>query len=80
MTDYVPAHHFHDALTHAAIPYAGLSWGGFNLFGDRRSIDEAKRMQHEVGTIPALRAEIARLHRDIIELNRTAWSLSGVAR
>lgn len=42
---------FHDALTSANLEYASLSWGGFNLFGDRKSIDEAKHLQHEAGNV-----------------------------
>lgn len=34
------------ALTTSGVEYAGISWGGFELFGNRRSIDEFKRLQH----------------------------------
>jgi hypothetical protein len=31
---------------------SGLSWNGFNLYGDRKSIDEAKRLQHVADNAP----------------------------
>jgi hypothetical protein len=34
---------------------SALSWGGFNLYGDRASIDEAKKALHALGTDPQLR-------------------------
>lgn len=40
-------------------PVAYLSWGGFNLSGDRKSIDEANRLLHEAGIVPELRALLA---------------------
>ena len=51
----------HQALTAADLEYSAMSWSGFNLFGDRASIDEAKRMQHAAGTVPALRDRIKEL-------------------
>ncbi len=34
---------------------AMLSWAGFNLHGDDKSIEEAKRLLHEAGTVPELK-------------------------
>ena len=36
----------HDALKAANLEYAALSWNGFDLFGERKSIQEAKRLLH----------------------------------
>lgn len=45
----------HSILTAANVDYATLSWNGFNLFGDRKSIDEAKRLLHNSDSrMPAL--------------------------
>jgi hypothetical protein len=48
----------HTALSASGLEYAGLSTNGFNLFGDRRSIDEAKQWLHAVGVAEALRREL----------------------
>lgn len=58
MANEIPAHRFHAALTAADLEYAGMSWGGFNLFGDRKSIAEAQRLQHLAGQREALVTEI----------------------
>ena len=54
---------------------AGLSWGGFNLFGDSKSIDEAKRLVHEAGRLEQLvvlikdeRARAERAEARVVEL------------
>lgn len=45
-----------------AVPYeVALSWGGFNLYGDRKSIDEAKRLKHDADTVPELKRAYASL-------------------
>ena len=49
----------HFALTNAGLEYSAMSWGGFNLFGDRKSIDEAKRLLHMAGAVPALKELLA---------------------
>lgn len=41
------------ALHAANLSYSAMSWSGFNLFGDQPSIDELKRLVHEVGNIEA---------------------------
>lgn len=49
----------HDALTAAGLEYSALSWGGFNLFGDEKSIEEAKRLLHNSDSrMPALEIEL----------------------
>lgn len=58
MTTQAPAHEIHYALAAADIEYSGLSWGGFNIFGDRKSIEEVKRLQHLADTVPHLQAEL----------------------
>lgn len=59
MSETIPANRFHDALSAANIEYAGLSWGGFNLFGERRSVDEAKRLLHNSDSVlPAVREQL----------------------
>jgi hypothetical protein len=49
---------FHDALQKSGLQYAAMSWGGYNVFGDKASIDEIKRLHHLAGTVPALRDEL----------------------
>ena len=45
----------HDALKEAGLEYAALSWNGFNLFGERKSIEEAKRLLHNSDSrLPAI--------------------------
>jgi hypothetical protein len=53
---------FHDVLMATGKEYAGVSWGGFNLFGDVASIDEFKRLQHQAGTVEDLRRALAAAH------------------
>jgi hypothetical protein len=44
---------------------AGLSWGGYNVYGDRRSIDRVSLMRHSHDiVVPSLQAEIQRLRRN----------------
>lgn len=40
---------------------AGLSWSGFNLHGDRKSIDEAKRLIHRDGRCADLESIVRNL-------------------
>ncbi len=47
------------ALDAMGISYSQLSWDGYNVFGDKESIEEVKRMQHLAGTVPALRERLA---------------------
>lgn len=44
----------HRALTAANVPHSAMSWGGFNLFGDSKSIQELGRLIHEVGRLQAI--------------------------
>src|SRR6185503_2144772 len=46
-----------DALLAANVPYAGMSWGGFNLFGDDHSIKEMRRLQHKAGKAEIFRQQ-----------------------
>jgi hypothetical protein len=59
---------------------SGLSWGGFNITGDRKSIDEICRLKHVEGTWQvveeALRQRIDRLSKENITLLRTQEDLS----
>ncbi len=54
-----PAHKFVDALTAAGIDYSGLSWSGFNVFGDRPSVEEVKRLTHGTTRISQLEKALA---------------------
>lgn len=38
-----------------ALQHCSMSWGGFNLHGDDKSISEARRMLHEAGIVPELK-------------------------
>lgn len=60
---------------------SGLSWSGFNLYGDRKSIDKAKNLLHNEGRSEALSqiivqertastAEITRLESELADLKR----------
>ena len=40
---------------------SGLSWAGFNIFGERKSIDEVQRLMRVEGRVVALEARIAQL-------------------
>lgn len=44
-----------------AVHDAGLSWSGFNLHGDRKSIDEAKRLIHRDGRCADLESIVRNL-------------------
>jgi hypothetical protein len=58
----------HEALSALGIEYAALSWGGFNLFGDQKSVTEASRLLHMEGTVQALQAEVVRLRAEVDRL------------
>lgn len=38
--------------------YYGLSWNGFNIIGDRKSVDEVKRLLNAESIIEALRQRL----------------------
>ena len=42
-------------------PSASLTWGGFNLHGDGKSISKAIQMLHDADTVPELKQRIAEL-------------------
>lgn len=58
MKTSVDANEFYDALNKANLEYSALSWDGFNLFGDKKSIEEAERLQYFAGLVPFLRLRI----------------------
>lgn len=58
--DERPPADLYDVLAASGAPYSALSWGGFNLFGDAKSIIEAQRILHSDGILPAIRDELAR--------------------
>lgn len=61
----------HEVLTAANLEYAAMSWNGFNLFGDRKSIDEAKRLLHNSDSrMPAL-------ERRLLEMNSRGQRTQG---
>ena len=55
-------------LESRSVHLAQLSWGGFNLHGDEKSIREAQRLLHEAAKVPALYERIDELQK-IPELN-----------
>jgi hypothetical protein len=66
---------FYDALNATDKEYMAMSWGGFNLFGDRLSIKELSRLQWKESFIKPLQnrldeymAETRRLEDRIDEL------------
>jgi hypothetical protein len=48
----------YDALNTLDKDYSSMSWNGFHLFGDKRSIDELKRLEHQSHRDAALVREI----------------------
>ena len=59
---------FWDALCMTDKGFAGISWGGFNLFGDRKSIAELSRLMHQESFIKPLQDRIDLMQRRINEL------------
>jgi hypothetical protein len=41
------------------VEVSGMSWSGFNLLGDRASIDEVRRLMHEEERFKVYRARVA---------------------
>jgi hypothetical protein len=70
----IPPGEFTDALTAANLEFAGLSWSGFNVFGDPASIAEVQRMQHLADIVPQLQERNAELVERINELQAEAAS------
>jgi len=64
------ANDFHLALERAGLEYSGMSWGGFNVFGDNKSIREVQRLQHLAGQVPQLRELIDDLQTTLQELEK----------
>jgi hypothetical protein len=58
--------------TKALIAEAHLSWNGFNVSGDRKSIDEVTRLVQTDGTNDALRARIRALTTALTEAEARA--------
>jgi hypothetical protein len=48
----------HAALSKSDVAYASLSWGGFNLVGDPRSIREVERLMSVEARCKAIEAEL----------------------
>lgn len=46
---------FYEALKEAGLEHSVMSWSGFNVFGDHKSIEEARRLLNLAGTVPELR-------------------------
>lgn len=42
------------------VEVSGMSWSGFNLLGDRKSIDEVRRLMYEEERFKAFRDRVAR--------------------
>lgn len=45
----------HNSLSKENIEYSAISWNGFNIVGDEKSIKEVKRLMHEAGCAASLR-------------------------
>jgi hypothetical protein len=58
---------FYDALKAADLEHSAMSWGGFNLFGSKASIDEANRLLHVASTADQFREQIATLTHQLAE-------------
>jgi hypothetical protein len=39
-------------------PQSSISWSGFNVYGDKKSLQEVERCIHEAGTVPELKQQI----------------------
>lgn len=50
-------------LESRSVHLSQLSWGGFNLHGDEKSIREAQRLLHEAAKVPALYERIDELQK-----------------
>ena len=56
----------YDALNKAALSYAAMSWSGFNLVGDEKSIDKLKSLvRHENSVETFWRPEVIKLRAEI---------------
>jgi hypothetical protein len=42
------------------------SWSGFNIAGDRKSIDEVRRLMHAAARVEALEKEVERLQNRVV--------------
>jgi hypothetical protein len=59
---------FYDALNKTEKEYSATSWGGFNLWGDRKSIDELHRLMWKESFIKPLHDRIENQQNIITEL------------
>lgn len=71
MTEATP-NDFHDALKSMNKDYSALSWAGFNLFGDEKSIQELKRLEHQSRRDTSLVDEIGPLREQVASLMHEA--------
>jgi len=56
----------YDALNKAALTYSAMSWSGFNLVGDKKSIDKLTSLVHHENSIETFwRPEVIKLRAEI---------------
>jgi len=72
---YAAAHGFINALNAAKLEYSALSWSGMNVFGDRKSIEEVKRLTQVENYVTALREQGQRDRYLIADLREEAKQL-----
>ena len=64
MTEHVTA--VYDAAKEAGIELSAISWNGFNLFGDKKSIDEVKRLMTMEARAIALQARLDEMRKNAV--------------
>ena len=69
-------------MTHWHPTDCGMSWSGFNVSGDKKSIDEVRRLQHREGFLlqieATLRERVDYLARYVVQLERNATVAVGI--
>jgi hypothetical protein len=58
---------FYDALNKTDKEYSAISWGGFNLFGSRKDIQEVQRLLNKESYVKPLQ-DLIQLYKDREEL------------
>lgn len=60
MPEDIVAPSIREVLRNNGIAHSAMSWNGFNLFGDAKSIQEVHRLMHEADRAKALEAMLMR--------------------
>lgn len=71
---------FHRALTNAGLGYAGRSWSGFNIFGERRDIDAAGRLMDAGERLPSFQEELRNARAEIKRLEAELDQVRAILR